>query len=224
MIPLITKAQIGEICNLTSNIDNLDVDSFISDTQKFDTASVFPQALLNAIALLVDTAQWNGSAAYVTGDKVFVPAVGSTDTTYYTALANNVGSEPPSANWEVNELMSFYIQYLVPFMAYSFYYRFIAYHGAKITPSGIVDILDTSVMQVVSDKRRAEMLGDAVNKRDTFSRMISKKLNDVSYTFDGVQYLPETGKTTHIRNKIRIYSLGGHKSKRCNPFSDTIDL
>jgi len=214
MIPLITKAQIGEICNLTSNIDDLDVDSFIYDAQNIDTIPVFPIALLNAIANLVDTEQWNGSASYVTGDKVFVPETGATPTTYYTALANNVGSEPPSANWEVNELMSFYIQYLVPYMAYCFYYRFIAYHGAKITPSGIVDILDTTVMQTISDKRRAEMLGDAVNKRDVFSRSISKKLNDVSFTFDDVQYLPESGKTKHVRNKVRLYALGGNHKLR----------
>jgi len=152
MIPLITKQQIAKFVTLSENVSNLDVDSFIKDAQEFDTISVFPTTLLEAIETNIRARiqQWNKNETYAIGAIVLYD-------TYYTSLASNTNSQPPSANWEDNELMNFYAHYLQPFIAYSFYYRFIAYHGAKITPSGLKEVVDDTT-QIISDKRRAEML------------------------------------------------------------------
>ncbi|CAB4183678.1 hypothetical protein UFOVP1106_46 [uncultured Caudovirales phage] len=207
MIPLITKQQIGKYVSLSENINDIDVDSFILDAQEFDTINVFPIALLDAIALQVrsNIAQWNKNDTYVLGDKVLFA-------TYYNSLSTNINSEPPSADWADYELMNFYLQYLQPFIAYSFYYRFIAYFGARVTPSGLKEIVDET-MQIVSDKRRAEMLGDIKSKVNVWSGRVAKKLSDVNYTFDGVKYTPEDCK--RIKQGVRIYALGGHSPKKC---------
>lgn len=212
MIPLITKQQIGKYVQLSENIDDLDIDSFIKDAHEFDTINVFPIALLDAIALQVgnNIAQWNKNTTYNAGDKVLFGV-------YYNSLSTNTNSEPPSADWEDYELMNFYLQYLQPFISYSFYYRFIAYLGAKVTPSGLKEVVDET-MQIVSDKRRGEMLGDIKNKVNIWTGKISKKLSDVDYTFDGVRYAPEDGK--RIKQGVRIYALGGHLPKKwCNDFN-----
>jgi len=209
MTPLITKQQIGKFVNLSENISDLDINPFIRDAQEFDTINVFPIALLNAISanVLAKIAQWNKNKTYGVGDLVLFE-------TYYTALASNTDSQPPSANWEANELMNFYAEYLQPFIAYSFYYRFIAYHGAKVTPAGLKQLVDDTTVNV-SDKMRGEMLGDIKSKLNVWTGKISKKLNDVDYTFDGVVYLPEDGKSTHIKRKLTIYALGDRNYKNC---------
>jgi hypothetical protein len=220
MIPLITKAQIARYVTLTTNIDDLDINSFINDAQEFDTIAALPQALMNAIALPYSQpiAAWAIATAYTTGQYVYVLAGGTVTTdTYYKALANNTGIAPASdpTKWEVNELMTFYGTYLQPYLAFCFYYRFMAYHGAKITQAGITQTTaPDGNFEHISDARRGAMLGDIRSKKDIWTSRLSKKLNDVDFTFDGVQYTPESGKTTKIKQGVRIYALGGHKRKR----------
>jgi len=220
MTPLITKQQIGKYVTLTENVSDLDVDMFIRDAQEFDTIPVFPIALMNAISakVLAKIQQWNKNKTYAIDDIVFLD-------TYFTALASNTDSQPPSSDWEANELMNFYVEYLQPFIAYSFYYRFIAYHGVKITQGGLKQLVDDTTTNV-SDKMRGEMLGDIKSKLNVWTGKISKKLNDVDYTFDGVQYLPETGKSTHIKSRLRLYALGSRtdRNKYCPPFNDCQEL
>ena len=222
MIPLISKQEIGNFVTLSENLSDLNIDSFLKDAQEFDTISVFPVELLEAIELkiIAKIQQWKRTETYAIGDIVFYES--PPDKYYFTCLTSNTDSQPPSVNWGDNELMNFYRNYLQPFIAYSFYYRFIAYYGAQITQSGIVDIIDNSVMQVVSDKRRGEMLGDIKSKVNVWTGKISKKLNDVNYTFDSVQYLPESGKSTRIKQGVRIYALGSNRNNqsikdRCCP-------
>ena len=216
MIPLITKQQIGKFVTLSENVDSLNIDSFINDAQEFDTINVFPIALLNAIEvkLLLKIQQWNKNKTYALNDYVFYD-------TYYTSLGVSTNSQPPSADWEDNELMNFYIQYLQPFIAYSFYYRFIAYYGAFVTQKGIRSMTDETSTEI-SDKRRGEMLGDIRNKVNVWTGKISKKLNDVDYTFDGVQYLPEVGKSTRIKQGVRIYALGSQRNNCCPPLRNDL--
>ena len=220
MTPLITKQQIGKFVTLSENIDDLLIDTFIRDAQEFDTISVFPIALLNAISLNVEARiqQWKRTETYSVGSIVYYES--PPDKFYFTCLTINTDSQPPNVNWEDNELMNFYRNYLQPFIAYSFYYRFIAYHGAHITESGITEIVGEGV-QTISDRRRGEILGDIKSKVNVWTGKISKKLNDVNFTFDDVQYLPESGKNTRIKQGVRIYALGSDRSgsikDRCCP-------
>lgn len=213
MTKLITKQQIGRFVTLSENISDLDIDMFIRDAQEFDTISVLPAGLLNAIEakVMAKIQQWNKNKTYSTGDLVLFE-------TYYTALAGNTDSQPPSSDWQANELMNFYAEYLLPFIAYSFYYRFIAYHGVKITQAGLKQLVDDTSINV-SDKMRGEMLGDIKSKLNVWTGKISKKLNDVSYTFDGVQYLPSVDQKMHLKPQIKIYALGSrnYNDRRCCP-------
>lgn len=213
MIPLITKQEIGRFVKLSENIDDLDIDTVIQDAQDFDTIAVFPVELLEAIELkiIAKIQQWKRTETYAIGDIVFYES--PPDKYYFTALAINTDSQPPSANWGDNELMNFYRNFLQPFIAFSFNYRFIAEHGAKITQSGIVEILGEGV-QPISSAMRGAMLGNAKSKVNIWTGKISKKLNDVNYTFDSVQYLPESGKSTRIKQGVRIYALGSNCNRR----------
>lgn len=208
MKPLITKQEIAKYVTLTENIANLDVDTFIKDAQEFDTINVFPIALLEAIELKYTSRiqQWNKNKTYAINDIVLFE-------TYYTALSSNTDSEPPSASWEDNELMNFYLQYLQPFMAYHFYYRFIAYHGSKVTQAGVIQVTDTTY-EAISDAGRSRMLGDIKSKMNVWTNKVNKKLRDVDWTFDEVQYLPEDGKSKRIKQGVRIYALGADKRSR----------
>lgn len=196
---IITKQQIGKIVTLTENLSALDVNQFIRDTQEFDLVNVFPAQMITDIETKLSGTihSWNSTDTYSVDDIAL-------NDTYFTALANNTNSEPPSADWEDNELLNFYGEYLVPFFAYSFYYRFIAYHGAKITQSGIKQVIDDTT-QPISDKMRGEMLGDIKNKLNVWTGRISKRLSDVDYTFDGVKY---TATNKGVKQKVKIYALG----------------
>ena len=116
MIPLITKEQIGKYVTLSNNISNLDIDTFILDAQEFDTINVLPIALLNAIESKVKSKiqQWNKNVEYNVDDIVILE-------TYFTCKNTNTNSRPTNSDWKDNELMNFYVEYLQPFIAYSFY-------------------------------------------------------------------------------------------------------
>lgn len=217
MKPLITKEQIGRVVNLSANISNQDIDSFILDAQEFDTIDVLPVALLTAIEtnILAKIQQWNKNRAYSADDIVLLD-------TYFTAIDSNTDSQPPSAHWETNELMNFYQQYLVPFISYSFYYRFIAYHGSKVTQAGVIEVTD-GTFNHISDAGRSRMLGDIKSKVNVWTGKISKKLNDVNWTFDGIKYSQDNGKNQVIKRGVRIYALGSNTrrskfDRNCPPF------
>lgn len=228
MISLITKEQIGKYMSLTENIGGLDVEEYISDVNEFDL-EVFPDALINAIRLNVadKIQQWNKNKTYAIGDKVWFET--ESDGKYFVATAINTNSQPLTDNWEPLELMNFYASYLVPFMAYSFQYRFTAYHGMKTAQAGLIQATDPNgTFQPISEAARGRKLGDIKSKVTVWTGKISKKLNDVNYTFDGVKYTPESGKSTHVRSRPRLWAVGGNNNncypkRNCPPYFERYD-
>lgn len=204
---LVTKQQVSKYVTLSENISDLDVDMFIREADEFDTISVFPTALINAIKanLITKIQQWNKNKSYSENDIVIF-------NTYFTAKNDNSDSQPPSNDWKDNELMNFYLEYLVPFISYSFYYRFIAYHGAKITQAGIIQTIGDT-FQPVTDKHRGEMLGDIKNKINICAAKANKKMNDVRFIFDGIHYPLDSCKKG-VKANVKIYALGERNYER----------
>ena len=111
MRTLITKQQIGQYVTLTSNISDLDVNQYISDVQEYDIINVLPEALLQVISdELGSVVEWTNAINFTTGQFTKITDTSTTpnQVAYYTALANNTNSLPPSVNWEDNELLNFY--------------------------------------------------------------------------------------------------------------------
>lgn len=216
MIPLINKQQIAKYMTLPEQIPNLLLDEFINDVQNFDIINSFPASLVLAIEINIalNIKQWNKNDTYAIGDKVwFENPLGK----YYEAIISNINSQPPSDNWGTLELMDFYSAYLVPFMSYSFQYRFTAYHGIQTTTAGMVQATDPGgTFQPISDTDRSRKMGDVKNKLSVWTGKISKKLNEVNFTFDGVRYPQDSDKSTSIKRKARLYALGADRDKGCS--------
>lgn len=212
MTPIITKQQIAKYVQLSENIDDEQINPFILDAQQYDTIPILPDTLLNAIEaqVMLKLQQWNKNKTYSIADAVWF----GSERRFYLATTEHSNSVPPSGNWKAFELMNFYEQYLQPFLAFSFYYRFIAYHGANVTQFGIRQMREDSSDEI-SDKRRAEMLGDICSKKDVWVLKMSKALNDAKYTFNGVKYAVDNGERTHLKPKVKIFQLGGrHRNSR----------
>ena len=226
MRTLITKQQIGQYVTLSQNISDLDVNQYISDVQEYDIINVLPQALIDAIAGELNTVvEWTNVIAFTTGQFTKITTTNTAtpdDVSYYTALAPNTGSQPPSANWEDNELLNFYQSFLVPLMSQEFYYRFIAEHGQKVTQAGLVQVTDATY-DAVSDTSRAVKLGGIKSKVNVWINKINKELQRVNWTFDTVQYLPEDGKNKRVKQGVRIYALGG-RNRNCRGYKSIGDI
>jgi hypothetical protein len=212
MTPLITKQQIAAYEVLSENIDDDLINPHILDAQQFDTIPVMPDALLRAIEvqILSKIQQWNKNKNYTIGDAVWY----GNERRFYKATSANSNSLPPSGDWANFELMNFYETYLVPFLAYSFYYRFFAYHGINVTQYGTREMVEETSREI-TDRRRADKLGDLRNKISMVTIKMSKALSSVNNTFDGVAYPFDSGESTRLKPKVQIFQLGGrHKTSK----------
>lgn len=218
MTPLITKEQVKKWnSKLPENIAASEIDASILDAQQYDIISVFPDALLQAIEVQILTRiqQWNRNQTYAVDAAVWLGAPRK----FYKAIASNTDSQPPSANWEDFELMNFYEEYLQPLLAYSAFYRFVAYHGLNLTQFGATKPVDPDgTFESISATERASILGDVNSKKNVWDLKCSKKLNAVAYTFDGVVYTVDDGESSRIKIRPKIFQLGGRKDRDCTPF------
>lgn len=219
MIPLITKQQLSSATAMPDSVKDNEAEGYIRDAQENELIPVLPDLLLRAIAVQVlsKLQQWNKNKAYITGDKVFFskPAEGISKW-YYKATANNTDSQPPSVNWGDFELMNFYEGYIVPYHALCAYYRFLAYHGVNINQYGLnVPTDPEGTFQPASDGQRSAILGDIRNRMNVAKARMTKKLSEVSNTFDGTLYTTDSGDSKNQKIKPKIFGLG-NKSNDCS--------
>jgi len=203
MLKLVTRIELSKYVALNDNIKESAIEQHILDAQKFNLYPAFPDNMLHAIEanILAGIPQWMPNKAYSVNDKIVWSGI------YYKALSVNTNSEPPSIKWGSLELMNFHSEFLIPFIAYHFYYRFVAYHGVNVTPFGLrTPVEETS--QPIDNNTRGLILADMNNKINMQIALINKKLDDVKYTFDGVKYDTDKNETQHVKQKMRLWGVG----------------
>lgn len=98
---------------------------------------------------------------------------------FYTDLMDNLSTKP--------ELTSLFNDYIKPYLVFSAYYKFLLWHGANISQYGTRENSETT-SQEITDKRRAELLGDIQSKINVYLNRLKDKLDDDNYTYDSVTY------------------------------------
>jgi hypothetical protein len=206
---LINKHDFSTHVQFTANIDERLVNFHISDAQTFDLANALPNELIQKLKDYTEQNpdSWNRTTPYAVNHVV------KHEDVYYKAVATSTGSKPSSANtnWKEVEAMSFFINFVKPFLVCAAYYRFLNWHGANVTQFGIRQINEDTSNEV-SEGRRGELMADINNKKQHYLSLMLKRFSDVAYTFDEVKY-ETTDCNTPARSVAGIYALGGKNLK-----------
>ena len=121
-------------------------------------------------------------------------------TAFYTAITGTPGSE----------LTIFLNDYVKPYLICGAYEKFLLWHGRNVAQFGLRENQeDTSTP--ISDKARAELIADVRRKTNVYLASMNDRLNDVSYTFDGVAYDFNTCNTSKSKPKIGMRQVGRNK-------------
>jgi len=189
----ISLSDVVEMFNISPNTEPKYVNTHIQYAQDFDFKAVFALPFYTAIndSFKAYKGVWITTANYVVGDIILDGGV------YYKAIANNVGSQPPSANWQTCELLNFFNQYIKDWLSGVTMVRYMPYYGTHATQWGF-EQYGQEGFQAVSDKRLAEILNAVKSTKNAFESTMIIAFNEAKGTFDGVKYeLVSCGKTTN---------------------------
>jgi hypothetical protein len=132
------------------------------------------------------------------------------NTTVYKSLSANVGLSPDTnpLDWEVNQLGTFFYNFLRQFLVFSSYGRFLLWIGTNLTQYGLREINEeTSV--AVSDQRRAELITDIKQKANIWLTRLRNELCEVNFTFDNVNYnIDNSNYRLNPRKTFKIRPVG----------------
>lgn len=122
---------------------------------------------------------------------------------FYTDLMDNLATKP--------QLTTLFNEYIKPFLVLGAYYRFLLWHGANVSQYGIrQNNEDTSTE--VSDKRRAELMGDVQSKKNAYLNKLKDKLFNDNFTYDSVTYdFYDTYDKRELMPEQNIRQLGQRK-------------
>lgn len=183
---LISKSDIKTYANFTLNVvdhiinpsildaQNYDLQPIIGDTMYYKLLSDFDGSIINI---------WNNIDTYNISDYVVY------DRIVYKCITSNSGSQPDinPGDWLVNELGTFYYNYLIPYLVFKCYGRFLLWAGRNITQYGLrQNTEDTS--ESVSDAGRSALIADINVKGNIWYNRFKNRLCTVNYTFDSVKY------------------------------------
>lgn len=212
---LINKQNIKDLVQFTLNIENRIIDPNINDAQEYDLRPIIGDDMYNQIILDFDDGAitvWDTLEVYTIGQFV------SYDGLVYKALTGNTGSQPDlnPLDWQVNELGTFFIKYLQPYLVFASFKRFLLWVGRNITQYGLREMNeDTSVP--VTDEGRAALIGDIKVKAKTWYNRFNNYLcqSDVDWTFDMIKY--EVDCDVYKENPKKFFKIrpvnGYHKEK-----------
>lgn len=85
------------------------------------------------------------------------------------------------------ELLSFYADFVKPYLVLNAYRRFLLWSGRNLTQYGL-RINNEETSTEVTDKARAEMMADALHKGNVYLARLTDGLKDADYTFDDIIY------------------------------------
>jgi len=110
------------------------------------------------------------------------------------------------------ELTEFLNEYVKKYLICGAYEKFLLWHGRNVAQFGLRENQeDTSTP--ISDKARAELIADVKRKSNVYLLSMNDRLNDVSYTFDGVVYDFNSCDIAKSKPKIGMKQVGGNRGK-----------
>lgn len=187
---LINKQDIKNYVQFTLNIENRIIDPNILDSQEYDLRPMLGDAMylqLETDFSNIILANWDIADTYQVNDFVIYNNI------VYKALVITTGNQPDinPADWEENELGTFYIKYLKPYLVFKSFSRFLLWIGRNITQYGLREMNEETSVPV-SDEGRSALIKDIKGKASIWENRISNYLCDVHWTFDTIKYEVDT--------------------------------
>ena len=133
------------------------------------------------VQLKLNIKQWSASKTYAIGEKVFY------DNNYYIATAISTNEAPPTAKWELHELMNFWHHYVKKFLISATVKNYFPYLGMHATQWGLEQYNQEGFGQV-TDKARAQLLNAVTSDCGRYLTKIKTYGKSVNWTFDGIKY------------------------------------
>jgi len=104
------------------------------------------------------------------------------------------------------QLLTFYTDFVEPFLVLNAYRRFSLLHGINVTQFGFrVNNEDTS--NEVDKEKLANFMADTQHKTNVYLARLTDGLKDANYTFDTIVYSYNNCETSKPRAKTRIKSV-----------------
>lgn len=183
---LISKSDIKTYANFTLNVVDHIINPSILDAENYDLLPIIGDDMYNK--LIADfngsiITVWNNADTYTVLNYVVYNNI------VYKCINGNTNSQPDinPGDWLVNELGTFYYNYLIPYLVFKCYGRFLLWAGRNITQYGLRENTeDTSVS--VTDEGRAALIADINVKGNIWYNRFKNKLCKVNYTFDNILY------------------------------------
>lgn len=187
---LINKIDIQQFTQFTQNIEDRIFNHNILDAQEFDLKPVIGNKMFDALILAAPNgySNWNALTVYAVNDLV---VFGSS---VYIAINGSTGSQPDTnpLDWSVNQLGTFFLNYLKPFLVFVSYGNFLLWAGTNLTQYGIVQI-DEDTSEQITDQRRAELIANVSKKANVWLSRLKRRMCEVNDTFDAVNYSQTDG-------------------------------
>lgn len=204
---LINKDDLGSYVQFSANYFSDQTNFHIRDAQNIDLQPILPTGLIDAVTTLIKTnpKAWDRNKTYTEGEICFV--MSAEVKTYYKALETTT-AQPPTSAWAEHELLNFWQIYIKPLHSVFTYKRIIVESGVHVGQGGFREHLDATSTEV-SDKRKAEMIGQNDTRIGYYKTALENYLVTVDNTFDGVQYVSTNCKQG--RGRTRIIAVGAKK-------------
>lgn len=187
---LINKIDIQQFTQFTQNIEDRIFNHNILDGQEFDLKPVIGNKMFDALILAAPNgySNWNALTAYAVNDLIV------DGSSVYIAINPNTGNQPSlnPADWSVNELGTFFLNFLKPFLVFVSYGNFLLWAGTNLTQYGIVQI-DEDTSEQITDQRRAELIANVKKKSNIWLSRLKRQMCEVNETFDSVNYSQTDG-------------------------------
>lgn len=185
---LINKTDIKYYTQFTLNIENRMIDPSIFDAQEYDLRPTVGDAMTDKFLLDFPNGilNWDIATSYTPNDFVIYNSIA------YNSLTINIGQQPDlfPADWAINELGTFYYNFIKPYLVFNSYSRFLLWIGSNLTQYGLREINEETSISV-SDQRRAELIRDIQQKSSIWNSRLKNKLCKVNYIFDTISYAPD---------------------------------
>lgn len=180
---LITKADLLEFDEFSTNIEDRVINPKINDAHVYDLRGLLPVSVLKTVeAANVPPVEWNSVDPYAIGATV------SFEYNVYDAVTANFNVQPGTgvAEWALNTGATLRYIHLRPFLVWNTLRRFYVRAGRNITPSGITVPTDPQgTFQPISDQARASIIAEAIAKADFHRQDIQNYLNKNNLNYSG---------------------------------------
>jgi hypothetical protein len=197
---LITKADFTpDLVEFTQNTPDHKVNPAIYKAISIDLKDALPRALYLDILLAVQPMntllagkrleEWKANSNYQINAYCFTGNAIFENGKVYKCLSANVNSVPTAenANWQYDDLLTFFAFYVKPYVVLSAYVRFLFVSNVDQTPTGLREFKENESV-AINQKVQGELINS--HKKDQ-SRLLAEMLNHLTerkYIVAGTTY------------------------------------